>query len=102
LTSAREIVRITGGMSKDQFLADTTVQYAVPYLFAVLGESVTRLSTEFRAQHPDIPWKWIVGMRHVLVHGCDQVNLQRVWATIASELPGFIAAVEHLDSSSPE
>jgi uncharacterized protein with HEPN domain len=63
---------------------------------------VSRLSPEFRTQHPETPWKSIVGMRHMLVHGYDQVNLDRVWTTITDALPGFIAAMQQLVVPPPE
>jgi uncharacterized protein with HEPN domain len=35
---------------------------------AVIGEAANHLPPDFTAAHPDIPWKSIVGMRHILVH----------------------------------
>ena len=42
-------------MTKEAFLADVKTQSSVLYQLAVIGEAVRRLSSEFRAQHPEIP-----------------------------------------------
>lgn len=35
---------------------------------AIIGEAANHLTPDFTAAHPEIPWKSIVGMRHILVH----------------------------------
>jgi uncharacterized protein with HEPN domain len=99
---AREILGLSAGLTEDRFLADTTTQYAILYLFTFLGEAITRLSTTFRAQHPDIPWSAIAGMRNPLVHGYDKVNLNGVWITMTEDLPIFVATIEPVVRPEPE
>lgn len=53
----------------------------------VIGEAAYKITDETRAKRPDIPWKAIIGMRHVLVHGYYQIKPERLMATIESELP---------------
>jgi uncharacterized protein with HEPN domain len=45
----------------------------------ILGEATKRLSPEFRCLHPGLPWRAMAGMRDVLIHAYDQVDLQEVW-----------------------
>ena len=33
----------------------------------------------FRRLYPDLPWRAMAGMRDVLIHACDQVDLEEVW-----------------------
>ncbi len=33
----------------------------------------------FRRLHPDLPWRAMAGMRDVLIHAYDQVDLEEVW-----------------------
>ena len=44
------------------------------------------LSNEFKEKHPEVEWKVIIGMRHVLVHDYYQISDEMVWATIQTEL----------------
>ena len=39
-----------------------------------------------KEKHPEVEWKVIIGMRHVLVHGYYQISDEMVWATIQTEL----------------
>ena len=61
-----------------------------------MGEAVKRLSPEFRASHPDVPWSQMAGMRDVLIHGYDRVNFERVWSAIEASLPVVLATLTPL------
>jgi uncharacterized protein with HEPN domain len=44
---------------------------------------------EFRRVHPSIPWKGLSGLRDVLMHQYEGVNLEEVWRIIEKDLPGL-------------
>ncbi len=52
-----------------------------------IGELSHHLTSEFIKSHTDIPWKNIVGLRNVVVHGYGQLDIETVWATVISDLP---------------
>jgi uncharacterized protein with HEPN domain len=64
-----------------------------PYL-QIIGEAANGLPEQFRASHPEIPWDQIIGMRHVLVHGYCEVDLNIVWVVIEKDLPPLKRAIE--------
>jgi uncharacterized protein with HEPN domain len=43
---------------------------------------------------PDFPAKEARGMRNILVHDYDGVNIQRVWDTAVEDIPVLRAAAE--------
>lgn len=45
------------------------------------------LSVQFKEQHKEIPWKEIIGMRHVLVHGYATVLVEILWHTATEDVP---------------
>ena len=45
----------------------------------VLGEALKRLSPELREQNSDLPWRGMAGMRDLLIHAYDRVDLDEVW-----------------------
>jgi uncharacterized protein with HEPN domain len=45
------------------------------------------LSEPLQNRHPEIPWDKIIGMRHVLVHGYFEIDLDIVWAAVENDLP---------------
>jgi uncharacterized protein with HEPN domain len=52
-----------------------------------IGELANHLTTEFKSKHINIPWKSIIGLRHVVVHGYGQLDTEAVWATVTDDIP---------------
>jgi len=100
-TAARLVLVFVQGLDKEDFLADIKTQSSVLYQLLVVGEAVKRLSREFRAQHSEIPWSLIAGMRDQLIHAYDVVDWDEVWKTVSSDVPALLAAIESLLPSEP-
>lgn len=81
---------------KDSFLTDTKTQDAVLRNLQTLAESTQHLSDKLKADHPDISWRRIAGLRNVLVHDYLGINLARVWEIIERELPRVKSKLETL------
>lgn len=47
----------------------------------VIGEAANMLTRHFRETHAELPWRLIVSMRNVLVHGYAQVSDADLWQT---------------------
>ena len=60
---------------------------AAERLLTVIGEAAKNVSPGFRADHPEIPWKGMAGLRDRLVHHYFGVDYEAVWATIVEDLP---------------
>ncbi len=67
--AAQRILQFAEGLDQAAIAITQEKQSAILYQVIVIGEAVKRLSTEFRAANPDIPWKDIAGMREVLYVG---------------------------------
>jgi uncharacterized protein with HEPN domain len=70
---------------RSRFFRDVMVQDAVLRNFEVIGEAAKRLDDAYRAAHPEIPWRALAGLRHVLIHQYEGVDLERVWAIVEGE-----------------
>lgn len=99
--AARLVLVFIQGMAKEAFLDDLKTQSSVLYQLIVIGEAVKRLSHEFRAQHPDIPWSLIAGMRDHLIHAYDTVDWDEVWKTATRDVPDLLAKIEPLLPTKP-
>jgi uncharacterized protein with HEPN domain len=53
-------------------------QSAILYQIAIVGEAIKRLSRDFREQHPEALWDDIAGMRDVVAHQYDRIDLDIV------------------------
>ena len=94
--SIEAVKRYTTGLTKEDFFNSTEKQDAVYRRLEVIGEAANRLPDEFRDQYPRIPWNKIVGMRNVLIHEYDSIDLDRVWETIQKDIPeleGYIKSI---------
>jgi uncharacterized protein with HEPN domain len=96
LRAARLGEEFVGGYDKAAFLADLKTQSAVVHQLLVIGEAVKSLSQSFCVDHPEVPWKAVAGMRDVLIHHYNAVDLEEVWKTVVTDVPELITAVEQL------
>ena len=71
-------------------------------LIQTIGEAAYHLTHEFKAEHSEIPWRQIVGMRHILVHEYDKIDEQFIWRVLRDELPKLKAQVEQLLAIIPQ
>ncbi|MFH0783879.1 MAG: HepT-like ribonuclease domain-containing protein, partial [Pseudomonadota bacterium] len=83
----------TEGINQNQFLASSLLQDAVLRNLQVLAESTQRLSDEFKAQHEEIEWHKISGLRNILVHDYLGIDTETVWMIIENELSMLKGAV---------
>ncbi len=81
------VLKITEGVTFEEFSSDILVYYSTMKNVEIVGEAAYMLTKEFKAEHTEIPWRQVEGMRHVLVHGYSQVLPQILWATARESIP---------------
>ncbi|MEM9948996.1 MAG: DUF86 domain-containing protein [Cyanobacteria bacterium P01_A01_bin.123] len=96
LNATQRILDFTSGLSKIELDKNEEKQSAILYQIIVIGEATKRLSPEFRSQHSAIPWKEIAGMRDVLAHQYDRVNLNTLWSVIQDDVPELLNLIQPL------
>jgi uncharacterized protein with HEPN domain len=90
LQAAEKVLEYAQGLSEEAFLTSSLYQDAVVRQLMIIGEASKRVSSEFRNEHPEIPWKKIAGFRDVLVHDYFHVNLSKVWEIVQQDLPTLV------------
>ena len=100
--AARLIVAFTGETDAGDFPTNLLVQSAVLHQFLILGEATKRISDGFKAQHPNLPWRQMAGMRDRLIHGYDAVHLDLVWRTATRDVPDLLHLLEPLLPKPPD
>lgn len=89
------------GLSEQEFHADKRTRWAVFSQIVIIGEAANRIPRDYQERCPSIPWSDIIGMRHRLIHGYDQVQWDRVWETVTIHLPKLKAAIGPLIPKEP-
>lgn len=69
------------------FEQDELIQVWVVHHLQIIGEACRALPSPLREQHPEVPWKKIIGMRTILVHIYFDVDEEIVWSVVENELP---------------
>ncbi len=96
LQAVRKVLEYARGLTEREFMESSRDQDAIVRQLTILGEASKRVSTEFRDEHPEIPWKKIAGFRDVIVHDYFHVNLEKVWKIVKEELPGLVRTLENI------
>lgn len=79
---------------KVAFENDEMFQVWIVRHLQVIGEAANRISLETQVLFPEIPWKKMIGMRHLLVHGYFEIDLVIVWAVIENDLANLQDAIQ--------
>ncbi len=96
LQAARLVLTFVENKTKAHFFTDLMCQSAVIRQIEIIGEATKRLSEAFRNDHLEIPWRQMAGMRDVLIHAYDHVDLEEVWKTVKKDIPQLISMIEPL------
>lgn len=80
-------------MGRDRFEADEWLQLASEALVLRLSEAASRLPHEFRAAHPEVPWRAIAATRILVAHQYHLVDHGILWQGLAHGLDELRAAV---------
>lgn len=85
--AAEHAIAFMQGLDSVQALeADPKTQAAVIRCIEIIGEAVTRIQKEdpqFIADHAELPWIEMRGMRNRLIHNYFDVNLGVLWNTVS-------------------
>ena len=94
--AAQRVIRFSKNIEKETLLNDDKEISAILYQITIIGEATKRLSMDYRQQHPEIPWRNLAGMRDVLVHEYDQIDLDIVWNVVHYKIPSLIERLQPL------
>lgn len=96
LKASELILSFLEGFDRDTFQHDLKTQAAVIRQFEIVGEATKRVSPEFKTAHPGIPWRKMAGMRDILIHAYDTVDVNEIWFAASRDIPELIARLRQL------
>jgi uncharacterized protein with HEPN domain len=83
-------------MDFETFKDDDRTIDAVIRNFEVIGEAGRYIPEEIKARYPDIPWKEMIGMRNIMIHGYFGVNITILWQTILEDLQPLVPKLNEM------
>jgi uncharacterized protein with HEPN domain len=80
----------------EAFSSDETLQRAFVRSLEVIGEAAKKVAPGFRAEHPDIEWRAMAGMRDRLIHDYFGIDYEIVWDVVRNRIPGLQRQISSL------
>jgi uncharacterized protein with HEPN domain len=96
LHASKSIMQFTEGLTEEAFYKSGLHQSAVIRQLEIIGEAAKKISEETRTAHSNIPWKKMAGLRDVLIHAYDTVDVRMVWRLLREDLPQLITSLEKI------
>lgn len=88
LEAIRNIEKYAGA-GKEPLQKDELLQVWMVHHIQIIGEASSGVTPGLRAHYPDVPWENIIAMRNVLVHQYFGIDVDQLWDTILTDLPGM-------------
>jgi uncharacterized protein with HEPN domain len=83
--------------TSESFRHDPILTAAAERKFEIIGEALNRISKVDPATAERIPeYRRIIGFRNVLIHGYDEIEHERLWKIVQSDVPVLHKAVAEL------
>ena len=75
------------GVTFEEFAKNETLRRAFVRSLEVVGEAAKKVPHDFRAQHPQVEWRAMAGMRDRLIHDYFGVDYELVWDVVCHRIP---------------
>ena len=92
------VAEYTDGLSREEFEKTQLVYDATLRNLELIGEAARHVPEEARAKAPDIPWRRVVAVRNILIHGYLGIDNDVIWDFVRNEIGKLLRALEKLDS----
>lgn len=96
LEAAKLALSYVGNKTKEDFFSDIQCQDAVIRRLEIIGEAAGRISEETLNHVSDLPWSEMIGMRNIMIHDYDDVDINIVWETVQNDLPLLISVLKNI------
>lgn len=96
LEAVQQLIEYRSTHSYEEFMDNDWDQAAAIRHLEIIGEAANQVEKSFQASYPGIPWKTIIGLRNVLIHGYMDVDIDIVWKIIESDLDSLLVEITRL------
>ena len=98
LDASRKAIEFSRGRSRADLDRDDMLVYSLARAVEIVGEAANHVSRTTQEELSSLPWEYIVGMRHRIVHDYYDIDLDILWETVVSDIPELIALLEPMVS----
>lgn len=70
------------GFTQNEMIVDAVIRN-----LEIIGEAAQNIHEDIRDNYPEIPWRQIIGLRNIVIHGYFGVDLENIWKIITENIP---------------
>jgi len=96
LQSVEKIDEFTRDISLDRLNIDERTKDAILRNLQVIGEASKNLPESLIADHPEVDWSGLAGVRDIITHRYFRVDWNLLWTSIREELPVLKTQIRNL------
>jgi uncharacterized protein with HEPN domain len=85
---------VQAARGRSALAGEELAQAAVIRWIEIIGEAARGVTDELREAHPEGPWRRMVAMRNVLIHGYFDIDVDLVWSVAENDLPKLREQIE--------
>lgn len=82
-----KILKATHSTTREDLERDDILFTALTRQIEIIGEATKYVPDEIIKAHPNIPWKEMAGMRDIVAHDYDDVNMDEIWNVVQKDIP---------------
>lgn len=86
----------TKGKTQDEIEKDPLLLDSIMFRFIQISENNDKLTPTFKANHKELPWRAIKGMRNRIVHDYGFIDLGIIYDTVVNSVPELYNALKEL------
>lgn len=93
---ANVAIKMLSDVEQSDFIADEILKRAAAMSVINIGELVKNLTSEFRNEHTNVPWKAISGFRDVAAHKYGTLDMNIVYNTVKIDIPMLMENIQQM------
>jgi uncharacterized protein with HEPN domain len=86
-TAIQRIAEYVAPHDLASFAASALVQDAVIRNLEILGEAARNIPDDLREEHPEIPWRRMIGLRNIVAHQYFGIDETVIWKIATEDVP---------------
>lgn len=87
INAITKIERYIENLDFDTFTQKDMVIDAVVRNLEIIGEAAKNIPENVKEIYPNVPWKRMIGLRNIVIHGYFGVDLDNIWKIINENIP---------------
>jgi uncharacterized protein with HEPN domain len=93
---AQKILNYCHNVNEEDFITDSKLVEACVFNLIQMGELTRLISDDYMAEHSNIPWHQLRGLRNRIVHNYDGVDLSLIWDIINGDLEELVQKLSEI------